>query len=375
MASGTHDIAIDEGGVPASGPGFVEGFLREHPAELLEMLLADRATGGYIVWADDEHEPLGAGFGPDDQMTVGAVTGAYGDTVLPRTGKGAARQALRTKVRAEVFTPSWLCNRMNNWLDAAWFGCADAFNVESADGRSWQASAGSVRFSKTKGRGLHAYLGRRVLELACGEAPFLTTRYDATTGEAIPVAERAGLLDRKLRVAGEHARSRGEWERWALGALKATYGFEYQGDNLLIARVNALLTFCEHCQERWGEEPSTEALTQAAHVISWNLWQMDGLTDAVPTSRTEVAPHSVLDDCPEAAPAEQLSLFDLSGEDAAPPAATVPLCCIYDWDEDRPRTFAALKGTAMDKFFYAVIGNPSRMVQTSSCPDCLLLAA
>ena len=345
---------------------FIERFLERHPAELLEVLLADRTTGGDIVWADSEHEALGVGFGPDDQMSVGAVTGAFADAVLPRTGKAAVRQTLRTKVRAEVFTPSWLCNRMNNWLDTEWFGRADAFNTESADGRSWRASAGPVRFSKTRGRGLHAYLERRVLEAACGEAPFLTSRYDATTGEAIPVAGRAGLLDRKLRCVGEHARSRAQWERWALDALKATYGFEYQGDNLLIARVNALLTFCEHCEARWGEDPGAGALAQAAHVISWNLWQMDGLTCAVPTSRSGAAPRSVLDDCPEAAPAEQLSLFDLPGEDAAPPAPAVPLCCIYDWDEDRPRTFAALKGNAMDKFFYAVIGNPPYQEENDS---------
>ena len=34
--------------------------------------------------------------------------------------------------------------------------------------------------------------------MACGEAPYLCSRYDATTGDLIPVLRRIGLLDRKL---------------------------------------------------------------------------------------------------------------------------------------------------------------------------------
>jgi type II restriction enzyme len=61
------------------------------------------------------------------------------------------------------------------------------------------------------------------------------------TGAALPVAERVGFLDRKLRVVTEKTRTRGEWSKQALAALGASYGFEYQGDNLLIARINVFL--------------------------------------------------------------------------------------------------------------------------------------
>lgn len=74
----------------------------------------------------------------------------------------------------------------------------------------------------------------------------MCSRYDTVTGEALSVAERIGFLDRKLRVVSERTKSRREWVRWALTALKASYGFEYQGDNLLLARINVFKTFCEH---------------------------------------------------------------------------------------------------------------------------------
>lgn len=382
-ATDTTDTAGTAGathGAPACGEadvrgGLIASFAKRCPADVLETLLCDRTTDRNIVWADDEHVTLGAGFGPDDEMTVEHVTGEYADTVLPRTDKGAARQALRTKTRAEVFTPSWLCNRMNNWLDAEWFGRTDAFNTErlaAEDGAcGWAANGGQVALPHSKGRGIHAYIERCVLEISCGEAPFLCSRYDAATGVPIPVRERMGLLDRKLRVVGEHARTRGEWTRWALDALRATYGYEYQGDNLLLARVNTLEDFREHCQERWGEEPGEEELLEAVRIVSWNLWQMDGLTCAVPTGTGCVQLCATLGDCvaPETQP-EQLSLFDLSAEEAPADAPRkVPLCVIYDWQHDEPRTFAALKGSAMGTYFYAVIGNPPYQEEVEGTSD------
>ena len=38
------------------------------------------------------------------------------------------------------------------------------------------------------------------LEMTCGEAPYLVSLYDTTSGERIPTRQRIGLLDRKLRV-------------------------------------------------------------------------------------------------------------------------------------------------------------------------------
>ncbi len=363
MADTDHEILSE---------GFIEGFERRYPTHVLETLLCDRTTGKNIIWADNEYEALGDGYLGDDEITVAKVTGLASGVIKPRIAKEAERQSQRTKSRAEVFTPSWLCNQMNNDIDAVWFGRRDAFNTEAVgdDGvRGWTAVPGPVTFPKAKGHGWHAYVEATRLEITCGEAPFVCSRYDTVTGRALPVAERVGFLDRKLRVVTEKTKTRKEWVKWALAALKATYAFEYQGDNLLIARINVLETFAEHLRERWGEAPTPEEAEAAAWVVSRNLWQMNGFTDAVPTNKMGAEVESTLGTYEQPAPEPiQPSLFDLFdggfGDDQAEtpeePRETVPLCVIYDWKADEPFEFASMKGkaTTMGKKFYAVIGNP-----------------
>ena len=348
--------------------GFIEAFDRRHPTRVLETLLRDRTTGRNIIWADGEYERLGVGYRGDDEITVERITGMRSGVIKPRVSKAQERQSRRTKTRAEVFTPSWLVNRMNNFLDRDWFRRDDVFNSESSCG--WDTNPEEVRFPKARGRGWHAYVESRRLEITCGEAPFVCSRYDTVTGEEVPVRDRIGFLDRKLRVVSERTKTSGGWVKWALAALKATYGFEFQGDNLLIARINVLETFCEHFRHRWGSEPDGEAVARAAWIVSWNLWQMNGFTGAVPTTREGAAAQSTLFDYEEPKPEPvQLSLFDALGADdlgdARPPGEpggeeTVPLCVIYDWHEDGPFEYVSLKGKAfpMEKKFYAVIGNP-----------------
>ena len=41
------------------------------------------------------------------------------------------------------------------------------------------------------------------MEVSCGEAPYITSRYDTVSGDYIEVPDRIGLLDRKLRVISE----------------------------------------------------------------------------------------------------------------------------------------------------------------------------
>ena len=53
------------------------------------------------------------------------------------------------------------------------------------------------------------------------EAPFLASRYDVETGEVLPVSERIGLLDRKLRAVNENTRTEEEWLKWAFRAFGA----------------------------------------------------------------------------------------------------------------------------------------------------------
>ena len=103
----------------------------------------------------------------------------------------------------------------------------------------------------------------RRLEITCGEAPYLVSRYDTTTGGLIvPPINRIGFLDRKLRVVNENTITEEEWLKWAERAIQSYYGYEYQGDNLLIARINVLLSFYEYFIERWKHELEKKTLNQ-----------------------------------------------------------------------------------------------------------------
>lgn len=350
--------------------GFVESIEQRYPISVLETLLKDRTTERNIIWADDEYEALGSGYMGDDEITIDRITGLRSGVIKPRIAKERERQSMRTRNRAEVFTPSWLCNQMNNHFDEEWFEKSGVFNV--ASGRSWISTKSEVEFPKEIGRDWKSYVTCRILEITCGEAPFVCSRYDTVTGELVPVQERIGFLDRKLRVVSEQARSYEEWVRWAFEALKSSFGYEYQGDNLVIARINVIETFVEHAKDRWDVYPSLTEIEQAAHIISWNFWQMDGLSGTVPLDKP-ISMDGVRS--PESGLAEpedvQLALFDIfdekleEGEDAN---KKIPLSVIYDWENDMPKTYVSLrggKGMAMKKF-YAVIGNPPYQEETES---------
>ena len=67
-------------------------------------------------------------------------------------------------------------------------------------------------------------------------------------------------------------------------AYQATYGYEWQGDNLLLARENALYTFFDYYQDKFHGQPTKEQACEIAEIISWNFWQMDGLKGVIPNS-------------------------------------------------------------------------------------------
>lgn len=360
---------MEPNGQHTIGSGFIESFDSRYPTRILETLLQDRTTGRNIIWADNEYEALGEGYMGDDEITVDKITGLSSGVIKPRIAKEQEHQSKRTKSRAEVFTPSWLCNQMNNDIDAVWFSRRDVFNIE--DNQAWHTGQEPIIFPKKKGHGWHAYIESPRLEITCGEAPFVCSRYDTVTGETLPVDKRIGFLDRKLRVVSEKTKTRKEWVRWAFAALKASYGFEYQGDNLLLARSNVFETFCEHLYECWGVGVSDEEIDQVAWIVSWNFWQMNGFTYAVPTNKMNAIVQSTFTGYEEPAPKPmQPTLFDfldeLPFEEAAEETKdeesneTVPLCVIYDWQKNEPFEFVSMKGKAcpMDKKFYAVIGNP-----------------
>ncbi len=200
--------------------------------------------------------------------------------VIPRHTKARDAQKKRTKNTAEVFTPSWVCNAQNNLIDGAWFEKDGVFNTESE--KSWKTNPDKVKFPD--GKDWKDYIGNNVLEITCGEAPYLVSRYDTVSGEPISVPDRIGLLDRKLRVLSENASSEEEWLSYSLDAVMSTYGYEYQQDSLWLARKNIVQSVKEHFYYRYGHRMPSEEVAKIAYVASWNIFQMDGLKAVIPNT-------------------------------------------------------------------------------------------
>ncbi|MCD7709302.1 MAG: restriction endonuclease subunit M [Clostridiales bacterium] len=268
--------------------------------EILKILLKDRTTGGNIIWATDDYVSYNPAYRFKEEITCNAILSKEGGLVRPRVKKSSDEQIARVRDKAEVFTPSWICNDQNNLVDEAWFGYKNVFNTRS--GYKWVRNAEHIVFPNTDGKDWKSYVKENRLEITCGEAPYLVSRYDASSGEDIPVGERIGLLDRKLRVVDENVPidDKALWYEWAKSAYKSVYGYEWQGDNLLMARENLLFTFVEYYEDRFNAKPTPDMIEEIAKIISWNIWQMDGLKYVIPDSCKMIE---------ETSDEEQMSLF------------------------------------------------------------------
>jgi hypothetical protein len=268
-----------------TGIDILENELVEKYPQVLDSLLFDHTTGKNIIWATDNYEHLGDSYSYHSQILPELITGDYGSIIMPRVHKDKILQINRSKEMAEVFTPSWICNAQNNLIDNAWFERQGVFNSEivlSNGIKSWEVNKEKIFFPKSKT--WKDYIKDRRMEISCGEAPYITSRYDSTTGEFIPVNNRIGIVDRKLRVVNENNVTESEWFKAAIEAYKNTYAFEWQGDSLLIAREAMLTTFIENYKQQFDKEPLLKNIQTIADIISWNVWQMDGLKGVIPNS-------------------------------------------------------------------------------------------
>lgn len=252
------------------------------PKEILDVLLRDHTTQRNIFWATKDYEQWGEGYAEMDEITYEKI--CDNNKIIPRVLKNKFLQSARSRDMAEVFTPAWICNAQNNIIDNAWFGREGVFNTEVNENgeHTWIPTTTPIEFPKEKT--WKDYVLDNRMEITCGEAPYITSRYDATTGELIPIERRIGLLDRKLRIVNENAHTSNLWLKSAQDAYKSIYGFEWQGDNLLLAREAMLCTFIENYKLKFGKRPQAASIKHIADIISWNVWQMDGLKGVVPNS-------------------------------------------------------------------------------------------
>lgn len=249
--------------------------------DILKILLEDKTTNKNIIWACE-----GYPFSPMEEIQIASITKEYSKLIQPRIYKNSEIKDNRTKISAEVFTPSWICNRQNNLIDEAWFEKKNIFNRE-LDDETWESNNEKIVFPEDKN--WQQYIDLRRLEISCGEAPYLVSRYDTTTGTIIPIEDRVGLLDRKLRIVSENVDNDDEhtWIYWTIRAYQSIYGYEYQGDNLLLARENLLVSFIEYFYNRFGKNPRIEDIKKVANIISWNVFQMDATRYVTPDDSIE----------------------------------------------------------------------------------------
>lgn len=227
---------------------------------LLEILLQDKTTGKNILWATDSYESKGAMFAPNVPISSDLVTGKNGNLIQPRAVKSKDEQLLRTRDKAEVFTPLSIVKQMN-----------EACDTKRITKNNWQE-----------------YVALLKLEITCGEAPYIVSRYDPVSDskELVPIAKRVGFLDYKLKIVSKYCATNQEWIKWAKIAFQSSYGYEWQGDSLLIARENLLYTFIDYYQAQFAASPSLELQKEIAEIIAWNIFQMDGLKYVIPMSCT-----------------------------------------------------------------------------------------
>lgn len=218
------------------------------PRPILEILLKDRTTGKNILWGTDQY-----GYDPKSEIQIDQIIS--GDVIKPRVLKSLDDQKSRTDSKAEVYTPIEIIKKMNDSVDV------DEPITEK-------------------------YIKRKVLEVTCGEAPYLVSRYDVSTGKMIPLSERQGLLDRKMKRINGLSTSKDKeiWRVCTIYALQATYGYEWQGDSLLLARENILYDVIDWYEDKFKEMIPSTIMEEFAGIISHNIFQMDGVTMCIPYS-------------------------------------------------------------------------------------------
>lgn len=280
---------------------------------LLTILLKDRTTNKNIVWASPSYEGMGKPFCANQPIKKNLIIGPYDSIIQPRVEKNKRNQEIRTRKRGEVFTPPWIVDKQVSIV---------------------LEEIGDISFE--------SFIALRWLEITCGEGPYIVTRYDSISGDIIPINKRVGFLDRKLQRIVEQSTTEKEFIKWSKIAYESSYGYELQGDSLLLARENLLLSFCEYYDYKFGKLPTIKVIKQIATIISYNIFQMNGLTKQSPYSDDSMGNI-------------QLNLFD-EVNDQGQKGDRVTL--VKDWNNKVLISIDSIsKGDEMMKFD-VVIGNP-----------------
>lgn len=241
-----------------------ENNLRDKMPSVFNILLIDRTKSTKsctqnIIWANENYIKYDVEkYSPTSEIKIELITGEHNNIIQPRALKATDLQKKRTRAIAEVFTPIETLKEQIDEIDK---------NYQNDD--------------------LETYTKRTWIEITCGEGPYIVTRYNVVTGNFIYLDERVGFLDRKLKRINKECDIKDKWKELVNEAYKATYAFEWNGDSLLLARENLLYTYFDYYYDKWNSEPSLEDIEEIALIISYNIFQMDGLKSIIPLSDVE----------------------------------------------------------------------------------------
>lgn len=65
-----------------------------------------------------------------------------------------------------------------------------------------------------------------------------------------------------MRVIHENTSTEEEWFKWTERVFQSIYGFEFQGDSLLIARENLLASFCDYLEKTLNRFPTKKRIAK-----------------------------------------------------------------------------------------------------------------
>ncbi len=184
---------------------------------VLTALLQDRTTKRNIIFVSDAYCIDGEPVDTKPEITSEVLRKLGDSPIRPRCFKSRPEQADRTRKYSEVFTPVWICNKMNYYCDEEWFGRKDVFNTEN--GQDHTVTEEKIIFPK--GKRWQKYVDSRRLEITCGEAPFPVSRYDTADGSPILIKERVGIPDRKMRIVNENKETESDRLEWTYRAFQS----------------------------------------------------------------------------------------------------------------------------------------------------------
>jgi hypothetical protein len=72
-----------------------------------------------------------------------------------------------------------------------------------------------------------------------------------------------------------------DWIKWAKVALAASYGFEWQ-ETISFWHEKPYFILHYHYKAKFGKSSYKTIMEGVSYIVSWNIWQMDGLTYGLP---------------------------------------------------------------------------------------------